>query len=101
MKKFKIILALLLALAVMFTFFGCAEQEDGHKDRKKDTGIVGEWQGTLDLSIACNLLFEEMLGEDLAKYLEIDRFDVRTTITFEENGQYDITLNEKDVEDAL
>ena len=118
--KMKNILALLLVLAMMLTFFGCAQWEDGDrkndkegssqigdkkddddKNRNEDTGIVGEWQGTLDLSIACNLLFEEMLGEDLAKYLEIDRFDVRTTITFEENGQYDITLNEKDVEDAL
>lgn len=123
MKKFKSILALLLALVVMFTFFGCAEQEDDDKksdkestsqnsdkndddkdreeEKEEDTGIVGEWEGTVDLSVIYNPLFEQMLGEDLAKYLELDSFDVRVTFNFEEDGEYDLVFNKRDFEDAL
>ena len=88
-----------------------ATQEETQKETEEQTEpeatqtvsnpLVGEWSGLADIAAMCNMLFELMLGEELADYLKIDSFDVTMTFSFDADGNYTIIFDEDDFAVAL
>ncbi len=90
MKKiFSAFLCCMLICGVLFTAVGCSSEQ---------SKFVGTWEATVDLSDA---LTDELAGEELADYMNIEDFAIVLRFTFEKDGTYEMAVDEDSVEDAF
>ena len=95
MKKFSKLLALLLALAMMFSLAACASEDEAEE---KTPSIIGKWDCEMNVGEAMGKYMEESMGTDvLAPDTEL-RMNI--ILEFDDDGMLEMTMkiNEGDFE---
>lgn len=110
MKNFKRILALLLALCMVFALCACDSGDKG-KDKDDDDEeeltdaelIVGTWEATINMNDVLELMGESEDLEALAAYFDFSRIDVGVTFEFDKKGGYEFsfTVDVNDMQSML
>lgn len=76
-KQLSIILCIVLAVSMLFTMTGCGSEQDE---------LIGRWEGEIDFSDYFNSMFPEVLGEEIASYLDFKDVSVIMIMEFDEDG---------------
>ena len=119
MKKYVVsILALVMALAMMFSLVGCdlfSKDDDKDDDDKKPKAsavdkedeeeevnydVVGEWEAKVDIS---DMVIEEIEStpemEEFLEYVDFDTMNMVFNLTFDEDGTYEIEFDQSSIDD--
>lgn len=95
-KSMSLMLCLSLMCALLLACSGCGNKE-------KDA-LVGTWETTLDMTDMVNDEMKAGLGSDAAemmKYLTIDDFSIKVSLTFNSDDTYKMSVDEKALEDCV
>lgn len=80
-------IAALLCLVLMFCMIlsGCGSEKDK---------VLGTWEGTLDMTDALNETIASSGDEEMAEYLKFDSFELKISMTFNEDNTYSLSVDE-------
>lgn len=92
MKK---LIALFMAVAMILCLAACGTESDGGSG--KTTGIVGQWEGSMDMTSA----MEQMMSESLDMEVEMKDLELVMTFDFAEDGSFSCTVDEKSAEKLI
>ena len=90
MKKFSLIMALVLCLTMMLSLASCGK-------KTPEELIVGEWEAKLDMTDFFMEGFEGSLGEG-AEYFDFGKIKLTFLAEFEEDGDFVLEVDEDSVE---
>jgi len=87
----KRVLSATLCLLMVLSLAACSSEKDA---------LVGSWQGEYDMA---SILNESMTAGDpeMAQFLNVSRFSLNYTITFGEDGSYQMSVDRKALEEAF
>lgn len=94
MKK---LIALFMALAMVLCFAACGTESDGGSAKETTPTVVGEWEGSMDMTTAMEGVMTDSLG------MEIEMKDLALVMTFEFNkdGSFTCEVDEESAEKLL
>lgn len=91
MKK---LIALFMALAMVLCFAACGTESEGGSAKPT---IVGDWEGTMDVTAA----MEEMMSESLDMEIEMKDLALVMIFEFDKDGSFTCEVDEKSAEKLL
>lgn len=91
MKK---LIALLMALAMILCFAACGTESEGGSGK---VGIVGKWEGAMDMTSA----MEQMMSESLDMEVEMKDLELVMIFDFAKDGSFTCVVDQKSAEKLI